>query len=115
MSSLAEVPQGIPIPPDEIRSALESVAIPGFTGTLQLEIALKPEAAACVMFAVIRRQSKQVPQLGTTRQVLPDPERRKPVQSVIEDLKRRLYVRPVVTAIEVHVVDGVVQKITTIE
>ena len=117
MHGLVEVPRGIPIPVEEIRSALESVAVPGFTGVLQLEIGLTPAAASCVMIGVIRRQTSRVdaqPQ-QVTRQVLPDLERKKPVQKVIQDVMGKLLIRPVMTALEVHVVDGVLQKITISE
>jgi hypothetical protein len=111
MPSLA-ASQGIPIPPEEIRSALASVAIPGYTGTLQLEIALSPEAAACVTFAVIRRQSMKVDQPAAMHQTLPDPSRKKPVDKVISDLKSKLFIRTVVTAVEAQYLDGVLLKFT---
>jgi hypothetical protein len=107
MSSLAAA-QGIPIPTEEIRSALESVAIPGYTGTLQLEIGLRAEAAACVMIGVIRRQRGEVAQ--TTRQQLPDPSRKKPVDNVIDNIRSKLFIRTVVTAVEAQYEDGVLQK-----
>jgi hypothetical protein len=116
MSTLAEFPQGIPIPTEEIRSALESVAIPGYTGTIQLEIGLRAEAASCVMIGVIRRQSKRVDHEPVAeRQMLPDPKRRKPVEKVMADLKGKLFVRTVMTAVEAHYLDGVLQKVTTSE
>jgi hypothetical protein len=111
MSSLAAT-QGIPIPTDEIRSALESVAIPGFTGTLQVEIGLRPEATACVMIGVIRRQRGGVVQ--ATRQELPDPTRKKPVDNVIADIRSKLFIRTAVTAVEAQYEDGVLQKWFTI-
>jgi hypothetical protein len=114
MSSLAAA-QGIPIPTEEIRSALESVAIPGYTGTLQLEIGLRAEAAACVMIGVIRRQSKRVDGAAATRQELPDPTRKKPVDKVIDDIRGKLMIRTVLTAVEAHYADGVLQKFTIVE
>jgi hypothetical protein len=115
MLSLA-APQGIPIPTEEIRSALESVAVPGYTGVIQVEIGVSAAAAACVTFAVIRRQSLKVDAAPTsTRQELPDPSRRKPVDKVISDIKSKLFIRSVLTAFEVHVADGVLQKITLVE
>jgi hypothetical protein len=115
MSTLAEFPQGIPIPTEEIRSALESVAVPGFTGTLQMTFALRTEAASCVSFAVIRRQTKRVDQEPTTRQTLPDPTRKKPVDKVIADIKGKLFIRTLMAAFEVNVVDGVLQKTTIVD
>ena len=110
MSSLAAM-QGIPFSDAEIRSALESVAIPGYTGTLQLEIGIRPEAAACVMIGVIRRQSKRADDgPAATRQMLPDPSRKKPVEGVISDLKSKLFIRTVVTAVEARYLDGVLQN-----
>jgi hypothetical protein len=46
------------------------------------------------------------------RQVLPDPNRKKPVESVVEAIKSKLRIRPVLTALEVQVADGVLQKRT---
>jgi hypothetical protein len=117
MSSLAEVPRGIPIPVEEIRAALESVAVPGYTGVLQLEFSLTVEAAQCVRIGVTRRQSKRVGdgEAAAMRQMLPDPERRKPVQKVLQDITGKLFIRSVMTALEVHVLDGVLQKITVQE
>lgn len=107
--------QGIAIPTEQIRSALESVAIPGYTGTLQLEIGLSEAAAQCVMIGVIRRQSLRPDGPAATRQQLPDPQRKKPVERVMEDIKTRLFVRPVLTAVEAHYLDGVLQKFTVQE
>lgn len=123
MSSLAEFSRGVPIPLDEIRSALESVAIPGFSGVLQLEISPAPEAAQHVMIGVIRRQTEKVEPAGdgsapgarVTRQQLPDPARKKPVQNVLDRLEGKLMIRTVVTAVEAHFLDGVLQKFTVQE
>lgn len=110
MSGLAAT-QGIAFSEQEIRSALESVAIPGFTGTLQLEIGLRPEAAACVMIGVIRRQAKRPDDAApSTRQVLPDPTRKKPVEGVIDQIREKLFIRTVVTAVEARYLDGVLQN-----
>jgi hypothetical protein len=110
MSTLAEFPQGIPIPTEEIRAALDSVAYPGFTGTVQLEIGLRAEAAQCVMIGVVRRQSHRAETV--TRQELPDPSRKKPVDKVIDQIKSRLFIRTVVTAVEAHYLNGVLQNWT---
>jgi Na+-translocating ferredoxin:NAD+ oxidoreductase RnfG subunit len=115
MSSLAAT-QGIAFSEQEIRSALESVAIPGFTGSIQLEVLIAPEAAQYITIAVIRRQASPAaegPQdlaRGAVRQVLPDPTRKKPVESVIEAIKSKLRIRTGLTALEVHVNDGVLGK-----
>jgi hypothetical protein len=117
MSSLAAT-QGIAFSPEEIRSALMTVAYPGFTGVVQLEIALAPEAAQHVMFAVVRRQSKKVDDAdgaaasAPQRQVLPDPTRKKPVDKVMSDIKSKLFIRPVLTAVEAHFADGVLMRVT---
>jgi Na+-translocating ferredoxin:NAD+ oxidoreductase RnfG subunit len=114
MPSLA-ASQGIAFSDQEIRSALASVAYPGFTGVVQLEIALSEEAAQFVTFAVIRRQSKKVDEqetAGAVRHVLPDPSRKKPVDKVVSDLKSKLFIRPVLTAVEAHYLDGVLQRVT---
>jgi hypothetical protein len=113
MQSLAERPsRGVPFPAEEIRAALDSVAIPGYTGVLQLEIGLAPEAAEHLMIGVIRRQSMKPDQPATTKQTLPDPSRKKPVDKVIADIKSKLRIRPVLTAVEAHYLDGVLQKFT---
>jgi hypothetical protein len=112
MSPLAESTRGIPIPTEEIRSALESVAYPGFTGTLQLDIGLRPEAAQCILIGVIRRQSKRADQTAAVRQELPDPTRKKPVENVLADIRGKLFIRSAVTAVEAHYLDGVLQKFT---
>lgn len=114
MPSLA-ASQGIAFSDAEIRSALASVAYPGFTGVVQLDISLTPEAAACVMIGVIRRQSKKADSEESTRQMLPDPTRKKPVDKVVGDLKSKLFIRTVVTALEAHYLDGVLQKYTVQE
>lgn len=112
MSSLA-VQQGVPIPLDQIRSALESVAVPGYTGTLQVEVNLSADAASCVTFAVIRRQTRRADD-AVTKQTLPDPGRKKPVEKVLADLRAVLFLRPAVQAVEAHYVDGVLQKFTLV-
>jgi hypothetical protein len=120
MSILAEFPRGIPISADkveEIRAALQSAAYPGFTGTLQLEICPTPEAAQHVMIAVIRRQTQRADQASATssRQLLPDLERKKPVQNVIDAIKSKLVIRTVMLAVEGYFVDGVLQKFQVAE
>lgn len=111
MSLLAEIPpRGVPIPTEDIISALESVAIPGFTGVMQLDIGLRPEAAVCVTIGVIRRQSKRVNQEPAQRQELPDPKRKMPVQKVVNALKEILFVRTAVAVVEAHYLDGVLQN-----
>jgi hypothetical protein len=109
-SSLAAVTQGIAIPPDEIRSALDSMAYPGFTGMLQVQLYLLDEASKFVRVAVWRAENKRTEKLQAERQVLPDPERKKPVQNVIDDIKGLLYVRTVLVALEVHYLNGVVKE-----
>lgn len=117
MSSLA-APQGIAIPTEEIRSALESVAIPGYNGSLQMEIHFSPEAEEllnqCVVITVVRRETNRLDQVstGVTRQQLPDPSRKKPVDKVIADIKKVLFIQTMLKALEVQVVDGVLQKTT---
>jgi hypothetical protein len=64
---------------------------------------------------VIRRQTKRVDQEPTTRQTLPDPTRKKPVDKVIADIKGKLFIRTLMAAFEVNVVDGVLQKTTIVD
>lgn len=111
MSSLAAT-QGIAFSAEYIRSALESAAIPGFTGTLQINIAVDDAAAKHVVFAVVRRESHREEKQAVTRQELPDPTRKKPVDSVIDALKSKLFIRTVVTAVDAHYVNGVLQNWT---
>ena|ERR1043166_2466400 len=115
MSSLAAT-QGIPFSADEIRRALESVATPGWNGSIGFEVLIAPEAAKYISIVVIRRQ---VDKIGgshqSTRQVLPDPTRKKPVESVIEEIKDKLRLTTVLKALEIQVGDGVLQKKTVQE
>jgi hypothetical protein len=114
MSSLAAT-QGIAFSQDsieEIRTALASAATPGWNGSLSLEVVLAPEAAQYISIVVIRRQTEKVEGHTAVRQVLPDPNRKKPVESVVEAIKSKLRIRPVLTALEVQVADGVLQKRT---
>jgi hypothetical protein len=114
-SSLAAVTQGIAFSQDsieEIRTALASAATPGWNGSLSLEVVLAPEAAQYISIVVIRRQTEKVEGHTAVRQVLPDPNRKKPVESVVEAIKSKLRIRPVLTALEVQVADGVLQKRT---
>lgn len=114
MSSLAAT-QGIPFSAEYLRSALESAAIPGFTGSMQVNIGVSEEAAKCVMFSVLRRETHRKDQQTVTRQALPDPTRKKPVDSVIDALKSKLFIRTVVMVVEAHYVDGVLQNWTHLE
>jgi hypothetical protein len=110
-SLAAATTQGIPIPPDLIRSALESVAYPGYTGSMQVELMLPADIVQKVMVCVVRRQTKLMSkdEPANQRQVMPDPERKKPVEKVIADIKGLLYVRTVLLALEVNFVNGVPQ------
>jgi hypothetical protein len=113
MSSLAV--HGVPIPPEEIHAALRSVAIPGYTGTLQLSLTVSPEAARFVTIAIVRRQSQTQ---ESTREEIPvtgEHLRKKSVQKVMDDLRGRLYLRPILMGIEAHYVDGELKKFTIIE
>lgn len=123
MPSLA-ASQGIPIPAQDIRSALESVAIPGFNGSLQMEInfaqfadpkELEELLSRLIVITVLRRETKRIDQESAptvTRQQLPDPTRKKPVEKVIADVKKVLFVTTMLKALEVQIADGVVQKMT---
>jgi|ERR1051326_6327294 hypothetical protein len=106
MSLLAEVPQGIPFSADEIRSYLEAAAIAGFTGALQLSIGLRDEIAEHIVIKPIFRCSHLE---GKFEVINPDPTRKKPVGRVIEDIRPKLVIRPVLTAMEVRFLKGVVQ------
>jgi hypothetical protein len=114
MSSLAVGSRGVPIPVDEISSALRSVAVPGYTGALQLELVVKPEAVAHVTVVVTRRQTLN----GNTREDLPatgDHIRKKSAQRAVDGLRDELILRPVLLAAEAHYVDGELKKVTIIE
>jgi hypothetical protein len=43
------------------------------------------------------------------RQELPDPTRKKPVEKVIQDITPKLFIRPVVMAVEARFLNGVLQ------
>ncbi|HEV3041892.1 MAG TPA: hypothetical protein VHA33_29275 [Candidatus Angelobacter sp.] len=117
MASQALPLPGIAIPPEEIHSALSSAAVPGYTGSLQIEFSVQPEAARHVMIAVIRRQSKSTQEV--TREIVPavgaETARKKSVQRVLTDLQQKLRLRPVVLAIEAQYVDGELKKYTVME
>jgi hypothetical protein len=119
MTSLAVATRGVAIPPEEIHSALRSVAVPGYTGVLQLELSVKPEAAAYVMIGIVRRQSKSISmQDGPTREDVPalgDHLRKKSVQRAVDGLREKLVLRTVLLAVEAHYVDGELKKVTIVE
>jgi len=105
---LPHVPH-IPVDEDELRSALQAAAVPGFTGDVLVEIVLMPEIAHNVKFLVSRRQCFQAKtQQQVHEQVTPDPSRRKPVENVITQVRDKLYIRPGIYAVEAHFKDGVV-------
>jgi hypothetical protein len=109
MSSLAAT-QGIAFSDEkiaEIRHEIASSAIPGFTGTLSVIIGLTPDAVNCVTISVLRREVHNLDKPTVTQQDLPDPKRRKPVDSVIDAIRQKLIVRTGITALEVEYVDGV--------
>lgn len=97
----------------ELRAALQSVAIPGYNGSLTVEIGLrevKDEFGARYIYiamSVLRRESKRMSEPAGQRQILPDPERRKPVDKVIEAIRPKLFIRPVLRLFEVHFKNGV--------
>lgn len=112
MSSLAAT-QGIAFSEkkiDEIKDELASAAIPGFTGTLQVIVGLTPDAANCVTITVLRREVHNLDKPTVTRQDLPDTRRRKPVESVVDAIRKKLFVGTGITALEVEYVDGVPQE-----
>lgn len=114
MSSLAVASRGVPIPVDEISSALRSAAVPGYTGALQLELLVRPEAVSYVVIVVTRRQS--VP--ANTREEVPavgEHLRKKSVQRAVDGLRDKLILRPVLLAVEAHFVDGELKKVTIVE
>lgn len=119
MQSLAEFPRGIPIPVDEIRSALESAAVPGTSGSIQIVIGLKPtvpckhcgeivDLSDHVTFAVVRRLRMGTEHPAQT-QVLPDVTRKKPVQNVLRAVTGKMQVRMQIQALEFYVEDGILQ------
>lgn len=99
----------------ELRAALHSVAIPGWTGTLYVEIGLREETEAgqqrlSVVFAVRKREAKRVNSAeGNSIQILPDVERRKPMERVLSAIRPKLLVQPVLKGLEVFVKDGCFQ------
>jgi hypothetical protein len=108
MPSLAAT-QGIAFSAKEIRAALEAAAISGFTGTLQLSINLRPDAAQCVVVSTNFKHSHLEGKPADTRQELPNPTLKKPVSSVIEVISPKLFIRPAVTALEARFLKGVLQ------
>jgi hypothetical protein len=119
MTSLAVASRGVPIPVEEIHSVLRSVAVPGYTGVLQLDLWVRPEAAAYVMLGVTRRQSKSMrDEAGPTREEIPavgEHLRKKSVQRAVDGLREKLVLRTVLLAVEAHYVDGELKKVTIVE
>jgi hypothetical protein len=104
----------------ELRTALHSVAVPGFTGTLCVEIGLAEETEDgqrryYVVMAIRRRESKRTGDDSAGQQILPDVERRKPVEKVLAVLRPKLFLRPILQAVEFHLKDGVLQPNFTIQ
>ncbi len=100
----------VQIPEDELRTALQSVAIPGYTGSMVVEIGLREEVAQFIVMAVLRQQSKSVGEHRVVKQTIPDPDRRRPVDKVLADLRPKLFIRPVLLAVEAHYLDGILQR-----
>jgi hypothetical protein len=103
----------IPVDETELRSALQSVAIPGYTGSICVEFGFHQAEngkSFIVAMTVLRREHRKVGATADHRQILPDPERKKPVESVLDELRPLLLVRPVRRAIEFHVDNGKILK-----
>ena len=105
--------QQVPVDEMELRAVLQSAAMPGYSGSITIEIGLRAEARSYIMLGVMRRESRK-PGAGQ-RQMLPDPERRKPVENVIEELRPKLFVRPILRAVEAHYDNGVLTKFNIVE
>lgn len=117
MSSTSSSTRAVAIPPDEIASALRSAAVPGYTGSLHIELRLLPEAANNVMLEITRRQSQKSADTSTRESVpaIGEHVRKKSVQNVMTKLNAKLLIRTVVLAIEAHYVDGDLKSYTVEE
>lgn len=99
---------------EEIHSALRSAAVPGYTGSLHLQLVVNPEAVSHARLLVTRRQSLS----GDTREDVPvmgDHLRKKGLQRAVDGLRDKLVLRPVLLAVEAHFVDGELKKVTITE
>ena len=117
ISSLNLLPQ-IPVDQAQLRAALESVAIPGYNGSVSIEIGLAPGEgnSFTVVMAVCRRETKRPGSPAPAeRQLLPDPERKKLVQDVIDGIRTKLFVRPILQALEAQFENGRVMKFSIAE
>lgn len=113
MQALADFSQGIPIPEELIRSALEHYAAPGYTGTALLDITLTPNVAECVRVTASFKESHKIDlakEATPTKWMLPDPKRKKPVESAMKVMKPRLVIRPVVVGVEAYYLDGMLDN-----
>ncbi len=115
MSSLAAASRGVPIPPEEIHAALRSVAVPGYTGSLHIELMVMPEAVSHVMIVVTRRHSAPLQESREEVPAVGDHLRKKSVQRAVDGLRDKLVLRPVLLAAEAHYVDGELKKVTIVE
>ena len=100
-------PAEVAIPEAEVRTALLSAAVPGWTGSVRITFRVQPEAAQAIVLQVDRSQKEPVGQ--TTERVhlnIPLRERTQRVDDKLRELKPRLTLRPRVIAIVGHYVDG---------
>lgn len=102
----------VDIPPDEIAAALRSAAVPGFTGSVTVEILVKPEAVECLSFRPKFRSHHKANGVAQAPAPLSavDPTRAKPVQSCIASIRSKLILRSVLLRIEANFCDGVLQN-----
>ncbi|HZU29549.1 MAG TPA: hypothetical protein VFB79_00445 [Candidatus Angelobacter sp.] len=107
----------LPFSADGFMSALRSAAVPGYTGSIYVEFAIKPEAAQKVELNITRRtmykangkqEQQTIPATG-------DPAREEPIQNCVGDLRSKLCIRPTILAVEVHYNDGVLSKYQVVE
>lgn len=108
----------VPIPVDGIVSTLRSVAVPGYTGIVLVEIGIRPEAAEHVQLDVRRKQTFKTDAQQSERTSIPAsgvPEREKLVRDVMQALKDKLCIRTVAVAIEFHYNDGRLLKYQVVE
>lgn len=109
MAILADFRGGVAFPPDQIRSAIEAAAFSRFTGTQQISIGLRPEAANLVVIEVDWKHSHMENKPSDVRVQIADPTLKKPVASVIEAISPRLFIRTMATALELKFLNGVLQ------
>lgn len=96
----------VEIPLENIETALVQCAVPGFTGTLTVELHLQPSAALEVELHAERKTVTPTERERDTSPVVPSTERVNKVRSRMLELRSRLKVHCPVTSVRAVFKDG---------